>query len=110
MDGDHWDGGWSLGKGVYMQHFTIIFVLKLGNYNISLVPGRVKRFRVEFEIRPLNGHTLTHVQQLQVEITQVSLHKRVNASYFKFTVQLFFNVTETRKHFNSIFDRRPSIT
>ena len=33
---------------------------------------RVKRFRVEVEIGLLSNRTLTHVQRLQVEITQVS--------------------------------------
>ena len=55
-----------------------------------------------------------HVQRLQLpaEITQVSSYKRVQTSYFKYTVQLFFTVRifpEIRKRFNSIFDWRPSI-
>ena len=37
---------------------------------------RVKRFRVEVEIGLLSNRTLTHVQRLQVEITQVSSYNR----------------------------------
>ena len=54
-------------------------VLPMGPFEGLRSKWRVKRFRVEVEIRLLNDRTMPYVQRLQVEITQVSSYMQARA-------------------------------